>query len=326
MLVNAMEINNELEDRFIGTLFGQAVGDALGLGTEFMSRQDVAWHYPKGLTHYEQIIEDSHRVRWKKGSWTDDTDQMTMILDSLLETGGVDVSDIARRFWNWAFVANGEGMGMTTYQVFTYPDFIANPHNASQAVWEESACNGAANGGVMRTSVLGLWDFQQPDNIPVNTEAVCRVTHADPRCIGSCVIVSILINELVKGRAADQSLYHDMITLANRYDERIQPFIELALQADDIAALELDNEHSAGYTLKTLSAGIWSLAHADSFEQGITSVILQGGDADTNAAVAGALLGAKFGLSAIPKHWIDGLTWQRYLYRVSYELFARMMQ
>ena len=320
-----MEINAELEDRFIGTLFGQAIGDALGLGTEFMSKKDVIWYYPKGLTHYAQIIQDSHRKRWKQGSWTDDTDQMTMILDSLLETGGINVSDIARRFWNWAFVANGEGMGMTTFKVFTYPNFIADPHNAAKAVWEESDCQIAANGGVMRTSVMGLWDFQTPDKIPANTEAVCRITHADPRCIGSCVIISMLINELVKGRTVGQALYDDLISLANRYDERIQPFIELALQADDIADLELDSEHSMGYTLKTLAAGIWAIAHAESYQQGITAVIMEGGDADTNAAVAGALLGGKFGLSTIPKHWIDELTWQRYLYRVSYELFARIL-
>lgn len=321
-----MVSDNELEDRFIGVLFGQAVGDALGLGTEFMTKKEVDWHYPNGLTQYEQIIQDAHRKRWKQGSWTDDTDQMTMILDSLLETGAVNVSDIARRFWNWAFVANGEGIGMTTYKVFTYPDFIANPHNAAHIIWEESNYHIAANGGVMRTSVMGLWDFQNANKLPANVEAVCRITHADPRCIGSCVIVATLINELVKGRTANQSLYDEMIAIANCYDERIEPFITLALQANDIAELDLDNEHSMGYTLKTLAAGIWSLAHAESFAQGITAVIQEGGDADTNAAVAGALLGAKFGLSAIPKQWIEGLTWQRYLYRVSYELFTKMTQ
>jgi ADP-ribosylglycohydrolase len=265
-------------------------------------------------------------VRWKKGSWTDDTDQMTMILDSLLEIGEINVSDIARRFWNWAFVAHSEGMGMTTFKVFTYPDFIADPHNAANAIWEESGCQVAANGGVMRTSVMGLWDFQTPENIAANTEAVCRITHADPRCIGSCVIVATLINELVKGREVNESLYNDIISIANRYDERIQPFIELAIQANNIAELELDSEHSMGYTLKTLAAGIWALVHAPSYQQGITSVILEGGDADTNAAVAGAILGAKFGLSAIPRHWTDNLTWHRYLNRVSYELFSRMTQ
>lgn len=316
------EAENLLKERFIGVLFGQAVGDALGLATEFMTKTEVDWHYRKGLTHYAQIIQDPHRKRWKPGNWTDDTDQMTMILDSLLETGEINVRDIARRFWNWAFVAGGEGIGQNTYQVFTYPDFIANSHNASQAVWEESGCKSAANGGVMRTSVMGLWCFHDSEKIASNAETICRITHADPRCIGSCVIVSTLINQLVKGREVNQNLFDEMMIIADRYDERIKPFIEKALNSNQIAALELDNEQSMGYTLKTLAAGIWSLTHAKSFAEGLMSVILEGGDADTNASVAGALLGAKFGLSAIPKHWLSELTHSRYLERVSEELFV----
>ena len=36
-------------------------------------------------------------------------------------------------------------------------------------------------------------------------------------------------------------------------------------------------------------------------------LILQGGDADTNGAVAGALLGCKLGSSALPPTWLKGL-------------------
>lgn len=42
-------------DRFRGCLYGQAIGDALGLGTEFMIDEDIAWKYPHGLQHYKQI-------------------------------------------------------------------------------------------------------------------------------------------------------------------------------------------------------------------------------------------------------------------------------
>ena len=54
-----------------------------------------------------------------------------------------------------------------------------------------------------------------------------------------------------------------------------------------------------------------------------TAVIHQGGDADTNASVAGALLGARFGYAAIPRPWIEGLTWKKFMDRIAEELYQR---
>ena len=58
-------------DRLKGTIYGQAIGDALGLGTEFMTDEDMAWKYPNGIRHFREIFQDRHRKRWKIGDWTD---------------------------------------------------------------------------------------------------------------------------------------------------------------------------------------------------------------------------------------------------------------
>ena len=63
-----------------------------------------------------------------------------------------------------------------------------------------------------------------------------------------------------------------------------------------------------GYTLKALSASIWALYHAKSFEEGLWEIVNAGGDADTNAAIACSILGAKFGFNSIPTQYVDGLT------------------
>ena len=75
-----------------------------------------------------------------------------------------------------------------------------------------------------------------------------------------------------------------------------------------------------GYTLKPLAAGLWALAHAGSFEDGLLRVIQEGGDADGNASVVGALLGARYGIGAIAARLVQGLTRKRFLSKVSNEL------
>jgi ADP-ribosylglycohydrolase len=60
-------------DRAEGALLGHAIGDALGLGTEFLSRERVLAWYPQGLRDYAQTVRVPHRSKWKPGEATDDT-------------------------------------------------------------------------------------------------------------------------------------------------------------------------------------------------------------------------------------------------------------
>lgn len=110
------------EDKVRGVIFGQAIGDALGLGTEFLSKEQVEIYYPNRLEDLEQIKRDAHRRRWKMGDWTDDTDQMLCILDSLLTQGKVDILDVARRIYQWAS-GGGMGIGQTVADVVFSRDF-----------------------------------------------------------------------------------------------------------------------------------------------------------------------------------------------------------
>jgi Leucine-rich repeat (LRR) protein len=76
-----------ISDRIRGCIYGNAIGDALGLASEF-TRADMAKHFygylPGGIS-YADILRDDHRFNWIPGDWTDDTDQMLLILDSIFE-------------------------------------------------------------------------------------------------------------------------------------------------------------------------------------------------------------------------------------------------
>ena len=134
-------MDSTLIDRIHGVIYGHAVGDALGLGAESLSKHNISMYYPDGLTHYSQIVQDFHRLHWPVGAWTDDTGQMLCILDSLVEKRTVDVLDIAYRLHYWA-THGGMGIGKTVYSVLNSPGFLWDPHSAAKKVWCYSCFKG----------------------------------------------------------------------------------------------------------------------------------------------------------------------------------------
>ena len=294
-----MQVTEIVKDRMLGCLYGQAIGDALGLGSEFMSQDEVIQNYPNGLKTYDQIIQDAHRRRWAKGAWTDDTDMMLCILNGF-EDGKFDLQHVASNFKDW-FDGTPMGIGSHTYKILCMGDYVEQPEMCSKLWWDLSRQQSAANGALMRTSVVGLAKY----NVEKQAEDICKLTHYDPRCVGSCVIASVIIHNLVWNDTLVS--YEQIRDIAQRYDDRMLEWVDKAYNSTDISSLDLDETYSIGYTLRTLSAALWCYWHSPSFEEGLLSVVNEGGDADTNGAIAGAILGAKFGFLSIPEHYIDDL-------------------
>ena len=289
----------EIKDRIAGCLWGQAIGDALGLGTEFMSRMEVMNCYPEGIERYEQIICDRHRSNWKTGEWTDDTEMMLCIARAIIKDKAINPQTVAHNFKEW-FKDIPRGIGRLTYTVLCLSDYEEYPEKAAETVWDMYGRKNAANGGVMRTSVVGLW----PEDVAENAERICRLTHADPRCIGSCVIISELINSLVwHGKELSCG---ELLQIGDKYDGRIKPYLDMAHNGL-LEDFELDDETTMGYTLKTMGCAIWCLCNVDNFKDGLLKIVNAGGDADTNAAVTCAVLGAKYGKNGIPEHYIQDI-------------------
>ncbi len=307
-----MVISENIKDKIKGCIYGQAIGDALGLGTEFMQADEVRKYYPSGLQRYDQIIQDSHRCRWVRGAWTDDTDMMLYIARAR-HGSHFDLLEIAHNFKDW-FNGDPMGIGRNTFNVLCMRDYIDNPLMCAEMIWKLYGSRCAANGGLMRTSIVGT----SPDVDEEEIANICRLTHPDMRCVGSCVIITKLIQLLIfKGIELSKD---EILEIANRYDKRIAEYIELAIVNDPTTMSPDDLE--MGYTLKTMAIALWALWHCNSFKDGLLTIVNLGGDADTNAAVACALLGAKYGFSNIPEYYSEYLYGKESIDRVIAKIFS----
>jgi ADP-ribosylglycohydrolase len=71
--------SEQLLDRILGVIYGNALGDAIGLSTEFMSKEGALFNYDLPID-FNSFVDDRHRSKWIPGDWTDDTDQMILIM------------------------------------------------------------------------------------------------------------------------------------------------------------------------------------------------------------------------------------------------------
>ncbi|KAI8503647.1 hypothetical protein Bbelb_186180 [Branchiostoma belcheri] len=302
-------------DKVYGTIYGQCTGDAIGLLTEFMDKRRAHQYYQRPL-EYDMKVSDRHRNSWRTGDWTDDSDQMILIMQALTRTQG-KVSDQALRtfsgdLYTWMLDGfrelgdrGGCGLGRTTHTVLTHPEFFDNPQKAAREVWESTGQSVAPNGAVMRTSILGVHQFWDLDSVGENAKLFCQTTHADPRCVASCIAVTTAIAQMLQGETDVEKIIHNSFSRASAYLDHKKQVDELRWYMDprQLQELQLDAPGVIGYTYKTLGAGFWALRQND-FRTAIERITMEAGDADTNAAVAGALLGCKLGMKSLPETWL----------------------
>lgn len=271
-----------VESRAQGAFLGLAVGDALGFPVEGLSRKRARRRY-SGI--------DRYRFLGRTGFVSDDTEQAIIIAEAILESDGAP-GQAARIFgkklkgWFWTIPP---GVGMSTIKACL-----------RLTVGAKSGVLSAGNGAAMRVAPVGIFS-ENPTALSV---ALARVTHTDPRGVEGAVAVAVAVSRIVRGLPCELS---DLPEFESELAEPMARAYELArsgVKFDDIA----DEIGVTGYVLHTVPlafAAYWS--EPASFLEGLRTVILQGGDADSNGAVAGALLGAHFGVEGIPEELVSGL-------------------
>lgn len=316
-------------DRVRATLYGQAIGDALGIPVEWKAKSQVDTIFPPGeplaYLRTDRTVFGGREV-FEVGSWSDDTDQALCILDAYLDEpsrpiGGL-CSAFAKNLLDWK-AKNPIGMGKLTRAVLSHPDFEHDYFQVAAEAWKARPAEAVSpNGAVMRTSVVGLlrpWDLAWTAEAAAS---LARVTHGGEECAASAVAVSIAIACLVTGQGSKEALQQ-----ARQYAGKVSLEVLPWLSFDfELWSLKLDEglppvpgvAPKVGDTRKCLGAAFWALGSAtrqralrtsgrERFRKALTDVIREGGDADTNGAVAGAMLGAKEGWEGLPEALRDDL-------------------
>lgn len=281
-----------LIERYRGVLLGIAVGNLLGIPAEGRSKKHLRARFPDGLREINS--------REKNLPWDDDLAQTVLVAEALLESETLSLDDLGRRMLKWSD-ENGRGMGNLTRRVLRKLGGGIEATDASRIVWEEDGQGPAGNGAVMRCSPVALRYRDQPQRLVEETLLSAAVTHYDLRCQWSAVAINIALAQALKGRVIGFQPLADFINALGA-DPRVAEAV-LDAEGRSLEELALSQPHRMGYTLKAMQVGLWTLHYAQGFEKTLTEVVNEGGDTDTNGAIAGAVLGSLYGETAVPKRW-----------------------
>jgi ADP-ribosylglycohydrolase len=172
----------------------------------------------------------------------------------------------------------------------------------------------------MRISTSGCFGFWDESLVQEIAFRFGVATHPDPRCVFCTIAVALLICRYIQKRSglrADvdiDSTLHEAFSIVPGVDEH-RAVIEKYCGVTTVEELQLSGNNTIGYCLKAFGCGLWAVRYAVSFEDGISKIVREGGDADTNASVVGALLGAKFGFEGIRKDFVDFMFVGQWIWR-----------
>lgn len=287
---------------FEGLLLGTAVGDAIGLPREGLSKARAEKFFGKSALR--------HRFLGPYGLCSDDTEHACMTAQALLAAAD-DPERFARRLaWRlrgWFLTLPG-GMGLATGRACIRLLLGFPPRR--------SGIHSAGNGPAMRAPVIGAFFADAPASIPVFVRAATRLTHTDPKAEEGALIVAhaaAIAARTMEQRICADSFFASVLPAVQGEELRNglrvvqQAFAERSSVAETARRLGL-NEGIGGYINHTVPIVIHAwLHHYGDYRATVESLIELGGDTDTAGAIAGALAGVSCRKEGIPAPWLEGL-------------------
>jgi ADP-ribosyl-[dinitrogen reductase] hydrolase len=269
-----------LLSRAQGCLLGQVAGDSLGALVEFQSREEIARSFLDG----PRRLRDGGRWDLLGGQPTDDSEMALALARATVVRKGFDPGAAAEAYREW---------------VRSEPFDVGNTVRA--ALYGRSNPASQANGSLMRASPLGVLAHRLP---PAAAAELARqdsaLTHPNPVCGDACAAFVVAVAHAVARGDGPEGAWRAATEWAADGGAALLVRDALAVARTEPPACD---EGSEGWVKIALQNAFFELLHAPSLEEGVVATVRRGGDTDTNAAVAGALLGAVHGRGAVPSQW-----------------------
>lgn len=294
-------------ERAAGVLLAMAAGDALGAGYEFG---------PPLADDVDVEMAGGGSFGWSPGEWTDDTSMAVAIAE--VSADGLDLRStvaqdrIVARWIEWA--ADATDVGVQTRQVLSAiarsgSESVSTRAHAAASALHERTGKTAGNGSLMRTAPVALAYLHDPDGLVEAAKALSALTHADLEAGEACALWCLAIRHAVLEGTFD-GLRHAVAELPDDRRDVWNARLDAAEQRPPSSF-----SHN-GWVVEALQ-GAWSsisrtaipdevagVSHpADHLKLALEAAVRGGRDTDTVAAIAGALLGARWGASAVPSAW-----------------------
>ncbi|MEX0429418.1 ADP-ribosylglycohydrolase family protein [Nocardioides sp. DS6] len=286
----------DLHDRAAGVLLGQACGDALGVPYEFGT--PPAADEPARMT-------GGGLGDFAPGEWSDDTAMAVAVAEGLLAgaTFAERLDAIASGFLTW-FLDGPADIGVQTRHVLaatarrTEPGAPGVAHVMTEEAEGYAARHphSAGNGALMRTSPVALAYLHDPAGCAQAARAVAALTHADPLAVDSCVVWSESIRRVVGGGRLE--LAWDV--LAPDRSDIWAEFETLPLRPNGFTVAAL---RAAWHAITTTPVPEDPALRGGHLVEALHAAVRLGDDTDTVAAIAGGLLGARWGAASVPPGW-----------------------
>ena len=291
-------------------VFGVVTGDALGCPVQFKDRKEIAKDPVTGMRGYGTF-------NLPAGSWTDDSSLTLALLDSICETGSLDLKQIMENFVAW--LEEGKytpydyayDIGTGTMRAIERYEWGRDPY---QCGGREETNNG--NGSLMRILPACLYCCAkglEDGEAVLLIHAVSSLTHGHLRANIACGLYFFMIREILEGTGSLAARLQAGLDKGFGYYDRDPAKAEelkyygRLRDLETFAQVPAEAIRSSGYVVDSLEAAVWSLVTTASFEEALLKAVNLGRDTDTVGAIAGGLAGLYYGYEAIPAEWIAEL-------------------